>query len=454
MHRVLYKVEHPKEMWFIPYFVLLFLFISSVNSLQNSSYCSRVFPAEGTWLKDKPLWKISGCSSNSFEKNSTAECLTGRTIYVLGISTARQFVFSLASLLGDDDVDRLHQKALCKPNSFFAADCTRSIKGIKIKYRYFDFMDGFDYSERGGFPFLFKKNNTHRFNDVNEASVFYGGPIIWKDLVRNDVRKSLNAFFNKSTTNDILIFKLGNIYSSESEIIDFPAWLISSAKAFRNHVTATFKGEVVRVTMGQVHKDLETLNPLVNLTNYILTDVWNQENSKEWYTIDQWAINKGRESLYADRIHYGGLLTDATLQVFLNILCPQRGIPVVFPIDLPSTTEIVGKSLVINSGENFVVDTEGYLHQFENKSLCFQTLKILGSLNITRDVVRLLPKGSKVVEVCKNSSLIQPFFDKSVYLLSNNKLQKFANSRVFKSQGYDFVDVVKIPQWEFRLLQH
>jgi hypothetical protein len=245
---------------------------------------------------------------------------------------------------------------------------------------------------------------------------------------------------------------LGNIYASENEIIDFPAWLISSAKAFRNHVTATFKGKVFRVTMGQVHKEWEKWNPLLNLTNYILTDVWNQLESKQWYTIDQWAINKGRESLYADRIHYDGLLTDATLQVFLNILCPQQGIPVVFPINLPSTTEIVGKFLVIKTGERFVVDTEGYLHQFENRSLCFQTLKNLGFLNITHDVVSLLPKSSKVVEVCKNSSLIQPFHDKGVYIMSNNKMEKFANSHVFKSQGYDFENVVQIPQWEFRLL--
>jgi hypothetical protein len=115
------------------------------------------------------------CSSNSFEMNSTAECLSGRTVYVLGISTARQFIFSLSSLLGDNDVDRLHQKSICKPKSFFSDDCSRSIKGIKIKYKYFDFMDGFDYSERGGFPFLFKKNNTDRL-DYSERGLC----VLWR----------------------------------------------------------------------------------------------------------------------------------------------------------------------------------------------------------------------------------------------------------------------------------
>lgn len=51
-------------------------------------------------------------------------------------------------------------------------------------------MDGFDNLERGGFPFLFKKNDTNRFENANEASVFYGGSIIWKDLVREKFRKS------------------------------------------------------------------------------------------------------------------------------------------------------------------------------------------------------------------------------------------------------------------------
>jgi hypothetical protein len=37
----------------------LILFLSFVKSFQNSSYCSRAFPAEGTWLQDKPLWNIS-----------------------------------------------------------------------------------------------------------------------------------------------------------------------------------------------------------------------------------------------------------------------------------------------------------------------------------------------------------------------------------------------------------
>jgi hypothetical protein len=136
----------------------------------------------------------------------------------------------------------------------------------------------------------------------------------------------------------------------------------------------------------------------------------------------------------------------------LNILCPQRGIPVALPIDLPSTTEIAGKLLVVDTGDRFVVDTEGFLHQFGNNSFCFQTLKNLGTLDITHNVMRLLPKSSKVVAVCKNSSLIQPFHDKYVYIMSNNRMERFANRHAFISQGHDFENVVKIPQKEFLLL--
>jgi hypothetical protein len=102
---------------------------------------------------------------------------------------------------------------------------------LNIKY-FFKFMDGFDYSQRGGFPFLFQKNNSALFKNANEAAEFYGDLAPWsEDLVREDVRASLKSFMNGSTSRNILIFNMGMIYATESEIIDYPAWLISSAKA-------------------------------------------------------------------------------------------------------------------------------------------------------------------------------------------------------------------------------
>ena len=44
-----------------------------------------------------------------------------------------------------------------------------------------------------------------------------------------------------------------------------------------------------------------------------------------WYTIDQWAINKGRNHLYNDDIHFVGPLNSATVHQVLNMLCPGGG---------------------------------------------------------------------------------------------------------------------------------
>ena len=44
-----------------------------------------------------------------------------------------------------------------------------------------------------------------------------------------------------------------------------------------------------------------------------------------WYTLDQWEINKGRQRLYNDHVHFVGPLTFAALTQMLNIVCPNGG---------------------------------------------------------------------------------------------------------------------------------
>lgn len=250
------------------FFFIYLSLVTAAESKTNVSHCGNAFPTQGTWLRDKPYWVIKGCPSKSYNSISTLESLAGRTVYVLGNSIARQVIFSISTLLGEEHVNRSTQKTQCPRNGmWYGGACGLEVKGVKLKFKYFDYMDGFDYSQRGGFPFLLQKNDSISFKDANEVSFHYGeaGPlankVTKKDVVellfknaREDVRSSLHIFFNGSTGNDILIFNLGMKYAARSNIIDYPSWLVSSAKAFRDHIAATFKGEIFRITLSEVHK--------------------------------------------------------------------------------------------------------------------------------------------------------------------------------------------------------
>lgn len=262
-------------------------FVTVLESMMNVSYCGNVFPAEGTWLRDKPYWNIKGCPSKSYDSKSTLESLAGRTVYVLGNSIARQVIFSISTLLGEEHVNRSTQKSQCpRDGMWYGGACGLEVKGVKLKFKYFDYMDGFDYSQRGGFPFVFQKNESISFKDVNEACEYYGqaGPLAFKFkqkdaavlLVKNareDVRSSLQTFFNGSTSTDILIFNLGMKYATRSKFIDYPSWLVSSAKGFRDHVAATFKGKIFRITLSEVHKVFICLLQNTLFHKYISKDI-------------------------------------------------------------------------------------------------------------------------------------------------------------------------------------
>jgi hypothetical protein len=69
-----------------------------------------------------------------FDANSTSKCLACRTVYIMGISTARQIAFSLLSLMGDESIDRSLQKSLCPRDGI--SGCDMEVNGVKIKFKY------------------------------------------------------------------------------------------------------------------------------------------------------------------------------------------------------------------------------------------------------------------------------------------------------------------------------
>lgn len=44
------------------------------NSSSSSTTCNKVYPTQGTWLRNLPLWKEKDCPVQVFDTNSTESC--------------------------------------------------------------------------------------------------------------------------------------------------------------------------------------------------------------------------------------------------------------------------------------------------------------------------------------------------------------------------------------------
>jgi hypothetical protein len=325
--------------------------------------------------------------------------LANRTVYVIGNSIARQTAFGLEELLGARAVARESQKATCLKSDVAAGQSTDSCEqqwnGIQFKYLYLEWIDGYDYTSRGGFPFYkWLKTPTA----TSEPSVIGGepqpqahwvtGPVPggntpdfashnpyiadwWQDdnCIYQVSRRCLKHFFAGAKEEDVLIFNVGLPYSHprlEAELqlamagtrtqhvgasknpdisVNFRDWLVSSAINFKAHIASAFPGQVFRMTLssfnttnrisfgsktGNMHK-----NDYLKNVNDVLWDVWKPASEERpWRTVDQWAINWGREYYYEDHLHFNGVLTHAFLYQVLNELCPGRGDPE--PVSWPS----------------------------------------------------------------------------------------------------------------------
>lgn len=299
------------------------------------------------------------CPTQPFNSTNTRNCLNGRTLYVIGNSVARQNAFNIVELLGGNPTKREDQRDKCpKHETTWTDSCHQDFSGVKIKYLFLQFMDGYDYTNRSGFPFYkYRKfdNRTkrdyvvidriynlslHRYESTPNA---FSNVVAWPDdnCILHSTRYCFRVFFNGSKHDDILIFTLGMSYlfTPEEEtrdpkdytdiMVDKKAWLLSSAINFKTYISETFQGQYIfRVAMAKTPKHAYTASmiPSILHINKLLTDIWeNISSTPRWYTIDQVAINENRDHLYNDHIHFNGALTHATLTQMLNEVCVGRG---------------------------------------------------------------------------------------------------------------------------------
>lgn len=94
--------------------------------------CRRTLPSEGAFMDEPPYYFPKYCPTpNRFDEASSERCLKNRTVYVMGNSIARQFLFNTVEILGGEAVDRENQKRYCPKLevNWDANSCRKEYKG-------------------------------------------------------------------------------------------------------------------------------------------------------------------------------------------------------------------------------------------------------------------------------------------------------------------------------------
>ena len=346
--------------------------LTKVSPTNTGDCNTNAYPQlNGVWKNEPPYWRSPGCVSEHFSTSDSINCMSGRTLYVIGNSVARQGAFEMVELLGGDHVSREHQKEACPKNdATWGESCHQNFQNVTIKYLYLNYIDGFNYSTRGGFPFW-------KWRDKDESSSGSDGgkwkvglhPKEKKDYPEYDIEQSedncihhtstfdcLSEFFQNSTDNDVLIFTIGMAYyhsgaekqdnleiqASENQddtivFMDIYEWLRASTVAYASYVTTLFHGHIFHVMLAPInsflypkYKHLAKMTPYLRKFNDITFHAclpWStsEVSNVRWHTIDQWAINEGRHHFYNDFVHFVGPLTSAMLFQVLNRICPGGG---------------------------------------------------------------------------------------------------------------------------------
>lgn len=320
--------------------LLVIIFTALVCSVsQGSSNCVGKFPNTGVWTEKEPHWIPQGCSIRAFNQSMAAKCLRGKTVYVIGSSIARNYAFELAQLLGAKEMSRTDQKDKCQHSAMTWDGCVNEVENVKFKVLYLQYIDGLDYSSRGGFhhmnarpkpnalprKVLTPSSNRNRYgvdpalrSSSQRPDVKITRPAVKDDLLSlpysynypTDVNYTtprqlqkwaapldvcfnlsaydcLQPFFAGSTSSDLLILSVGLNYAVnmiDFSPINYTSWISESAINFKRAVNALFPGRVVRGTLSEVRNNLKhegiDYNRFIWRTEKLLTSIFDSSDRR------------------------------------------------------------------------------------------------------------------------------------------------------------------------------
>ena len=446
--------------WF--HFVAVFLVVNVQAVVTNDHYkCRRTLPTEGAFFEEPPYFIPNNCPPpHVYNEDAAERCLKNRTVYVMGNSIARQFLFNIVESLGGDRVDRENQKKMCPKleTNWDANSCHKEYKGVQFKYLFFRYMDGFFYTDRGGFPFLTTQeshiNATGGLPETPNNVFPPANHILADSCLEQDTKTCLKNFFHDATKDDILIFSLGFAYCEQrTAAVDYEAWLRASASAFRANINHVFPGTIFRVNNPEVHmfKNFPNIESCLRTMDKHLWEIWHPStftDDMRWYHIDQYNINKGRTELYNDGLHFIGPLSHATVHQVLNQMCPDEGVAMkTFPIPKHKNQII----LITKNGrksdtvlEGYVVDDMGLFFKFPQEiGICPKALKHEGVVYMTSDdISKMSPIISAFPDICKNETLIRRIStSREIFGVFDDGVSLFNSFQAFATRGYDFANV-------------
>lgn len=130
--------------------IVTILIVSVKTKTIADDTCLRLYPQTGSWSDNPPYWFPDDCPpTKAFSVDETIDCMKGRTIYAMGNSVPRQMIFGMLELVGGTKVNREGQRDACpKHETFWGDSCHNEFAGVKFRYLFLQFMDGYHYASK------------------------------------------------------------------------------------------------------------------------------------------------------------------------------------------------------------------------------------------------------------------------------------------------------------------
>lgn len=301
------------------------------SSTLRAAHCGRTWPIAGNATLDPvagytPRNCIAAAYSLPLEPlprtfPALARCLANRSVYIWGNSVSRGFAFELEAMLDNSArASREEQKARCDKLPGSDRDLCEIAAGFstKILYEWILFMDARPFQPAPAVA------------PVPELDAFASGSSLAEDKCGEQTpRECFSAIFEGASERDIFICNLGYVYAimdpHSIRASKMTAWLEAHIRDFIALVNEIFPGRIIymNVAPAEITSASAAWNDVrIRLWNDLVLRIVLKET--DWLVFDLWSVVSDfvGSSLFEDRIHFPGRLTQIGWGFLEHMLCP------------------------------------------------------------------------------------------------------------------------------------